>query len=345
MDQTLRALETPGIDDCLGWKIHLRRLLSFRWRDLRSLFGMTISNWYSHNAPRLCASLAFYTLLSLAPLLVIVIAIAGAAFGRSAAQGQLVWQIEGLIGRPGAEVVQLLLASAHSPGRGTIASILGFATLFYGATSVVAELRSSLNTIWCVPIKEQTGLRSLVSLLVDRTVAFAAVVGVGFLLLVSLTINAALAALGQRFHASLPSPEFLLQSMDLIISYGVITILFALIYKLLPDLYLEWRDVIPGALFTALLFSTGKVVIGMYLGKATVASAYGAAGSLVVLLFWVYYSAQIFFLGAEFTQVYAQLYGSKPCDHIDKKVERVTTLAESPVRRDLPENEPLIKIP
>ncbi len=282
-----------------------------------------MNNWFTHNAPRLGASLAFYTLLSLAPLLIIVVAVAGAVFGREAAEGQLVWQIQDLIGREGAITIQAMLRGTQQPGAGTIASVIGVLALLYGATSVVAELRDALNTIWCVPRKEQTGIRSLLAILVERTISLAMVLAVGFLLLVSLTINAALSAVGKRFQWWLPSPEYVLQAVDFLITYFVIAGIFLLIYKFVPDLRLEWRDVIPGALVTALLFGVGRTLIGMYLGKAGVGSTYGAAGSLVLILFWVYYSAQIFFFGAEFTQAYAQHFGSRPCDRIGREVQIV----------------------
>jgi membrane protein len=343
-DAQNEPLANPGIQQDPDWKTNWRRLTTFCWADFKAVLSETFNNWYSHNVPRLGASLAFYTLLSLAPLLLIVIAVAGAVFGREAAEGQLVWQIQDLIGRAGAELVQSLLQSAQMPGARTLASLIGLVTLMYGATAVVAELRDALNTIWCVPRREESTLRSIVSLLRDRTVAFAAVLGIGFLLLVSLAINAALSAMADRYDSWLPSPQIILQSVNFVVSYVVITVLFALMYKLLPDLYLEWRDVIPGALVTSLLFSTGKTLIGMYLGKATVASAYGAAGSLVVVLFWVYYSAQIFFLGAEFTQVYAQRYGSRPCDRIGKEVQLASTLSDIEPRPDTPEDERIIRV-
>lgn len=325
------------------WKTQLRRLRTFRWADFREVLAASIGNWYAHNVPRLGASLAFYTLLSLAPLLVIVVAVAGAVFGREAAEGQLVWQIQDLIGRESAQTIQALLRGAQAPGAGTVASILGLLTLLYGATAVVAELRDALNTIWCVPKKEQTTLRSILGVLRDRTVSLAVVLGAGFLLLVSLAVNAALSALEKQYQGWLSSPAVVLRGLDLAVSFLVITFLFALMYKLLPDLDLEWRDVIPGAMVTSILFSTGKTLIGIYLGTATVASAYGAAGSLVVLLFWVYYSAQIFFLGAEFTQVYAQTFGSKPCDRLQAQL-KIDKPGELPVEPAPRGEEPLVKL-
>lgn len=339
-------LETPGIDNIPRFRVQLRRLTSICWSDIWSLLSVTIDNWFRHNVPRLGASLAFYTLLSLAPLLIIVIAVAGAVFGQKAATGQLVWQIQDLIGRDGALAVQALIQGTQRPGAGAIATVLGLLTLFIGATTVVSELRAALNTIWCVPVKEETGLRSLISVLVDRTMSFAMVLAIGFLLLVSLALNAALSALGDRFNFLFQTPEWALQVVDFLISYSVITGLFMLLYKVVPDLHIEWSDVILGAAITGLMFSIGKTLIGIYLGKAGVASTYGAAGSLVVVLVWVYYSAQIFFLGAEFTQAYAQRYGSRPCDRVGREVRIVNTYeVEKPVEVQPPAGEPLIVTP
>jgi membrane protein len=306
--------------------VKIRRTVALGWSEFAALVSSAVDNWFIHNVPRLGASVAFYTLLSLAPLLIIVIAVAGAVFGKEAAQGQLVWQIQDLIGRDGAETVQTLLKGAQKPVAGSLATIFGLLTLFYGAGTVVAELRDALNTIWCVPQKKRTGLRSVLSVLRDRTVAFAVVLGIGFLLLVSLAVNAGLSALGNRFQYAFALPAWAFKALDFLITYIAIAILFAIMYKWLPNLYIEWRDVVLGALLTSLLFGFGKYLIGVYLGTAGIASTYGAAGSLVVVLVWVYYSAQIFFLGAEFTRSYAQLYGSHPCDRPPKDVQLVASI-------------------
>jgi membrane protein len=319
-------LATPGIDCEPNLRVRIRRAVGLGWREIVALTTTAISNFFDHNAPRLGASVAFYTLLSLTPLLIIVIAVAGAVFGREAAQGQLVWQFQDLIGRDGAETVQTLLKGANKPATGTFATVFGLLTLFYGAGTVVAELRDALNIIWCAPRKPATALKSIVSILRDRTVAFAVVLGIGFLLMVSLTINAALSAIGGRFSTELPLPAWAFKALDFAVTYIIIAVLFAVIYKWLPNLYIEWRDVILGALLTSLLFGFGKYLIGIYLGTAGIASTYGAAGSLVVVLVWVYYSAQIFFLGAEFTRAYAQLYGSHPCDHTPRDVQVVASI-------------------
>lgn len=320
-------IATPGVHDELSLRVRLRRMFNIRWSEVGVLLSFTVSNWFDHNVPRLGASLAFYTLLSLAPLVIIVVAIAGAAFGRQAAEGQLLWQIRDLIGQEGAETVQSLLKSAYiHGGSGTLATVVGVLTLLYGASSVVAELRDALNTIWCVRKSTATGLRSVLAVVRDRGWALAVVLGLGFLLLVSLAVNAALSALGDRFSAALPLPPWIFQGIDFGVTYVVIAVLFAVMYKVLPDLCIEWRDVILGAAVTSLLFAVGKLLIGIYLGRASIASTYGAAGSLVVLLLWVFYSAQIFFLGAELTLSYAQQFGSKPCDRIQQEVKIVETL-------------------
>ena len=285
-------------------------LRSFRWCDLKVLLNDTVNEWYKHKAPRLGASLAFYTLLSLAPLLVVVVAVAGAVYGEEAARGQIVAQLTDLVGRTGATAIEEVIKGARQPAVGLIATLAGLITLFFGATGVVAELRDALNTIYEIPSPEVSGLRSVLLFVRERLFSFAMVLGVGFLLLVSLAINAWLAAMGRWFTGWLPA--LLLQIVSTVVSWVVITALFGAIYKALPDVTIEWRDVILGAAVTSLLFNLGKFLIGLYLGSSTVASAYGAAGSLVVLLIWVYYSAQIFFLGAEFTQVFANRYGSQP---------------------------------
>ncbi len=311
-------------------KVELRRITSLRWSQVWFLLTTTWDNFLIHKVPRLGAALAFYTLLSLAPLLVVVVAIAGWAFGREAAVGQVLWQIQDLVGYEGSQAVRALLTEAHKSNSGALAAVLGILTLFFGASAVVAELRDALNTIWNVPARTSRGIMgSVLAVLKDRTLAFAMVLGVGFLLLVSLAINAALAALGAYFQQFLPTQEWVLQLANLVISFVVITLLFGLIYKVLPDIYIAWTDVALGSAITSLLFSIGKTLIGLYLGKASLMSTYGAAGSLVVLLLWVYYSAQIFFLGAEFTRTYAERYGSRPIEAAGRKVEVVNRIPDT----------------
>ena len=290
----------------------VREFCSLRLKELLGLFKETVSEWVSDRAPRLGASLAFYTLLSLAPLLVVIVAVAALVYGQEAVRGQLVWQIQGLVGRDGARAIQELVQGAYKPGTGVIATFLGFLTLAFGASSVVVELRDALNTIWHVPFdRGNTGLSSIFRLVKDRFYSFAMILGVGFLLLVSLVLNAWIAAMGKFFASALPTPEWLLHVATFLISFLVITFLFAAIYKMLPDFRLQWSDVAVGASVTSLLFTIGKQLIGLYLGKTSFGSTYGAAGSLVIVLVWVYYSAQLFFLGAEFTKVYTKTFGSQ----------------------------------
>jgi membrane protein len=285
-------------------------LTRLRWCDLKELFADALNEWYKHKAPRLGASLAFYTCFSLAPLMVVIVALAGAVYGEQAARGQIVAQLSDIVGSAGATAIEDVIKQARQPTVGILATLAGLITLLFGATAVVAELRDALNTIYELPSPEVSGLKSVILFVRERFFSFAMVLGVGFILLVSVAINAWLAALGTLFIGWLPA--LTLQVVSTVISWVIITVLFAAIYKVLPDVTIEWRDVILGAAVTSLLFNLGKFAIGLYLGSSTVASAYGAAGSLVILLMWVYYSAQIFFLGAEFTQVFANRYGSQP---------------------------------
>jgi membrane protein len=290
------------------------RHVKFAWYNPRVVLGLiteAFGYWFRDNVPRLAASLAYYSLLSVAPLLVVVIAVAGLLYGREAAQGQILWQIKDLIGFEAAQAVEAMIAGAYKPAAGVFATLVGVVALFFGASSAVAELQDALNTIWRVaPPQGANGVASLFTMLRNRFLSFAMVMGVGFLLLVSLVISAWLAALGKFFGTYLPLPEPVLESMNLLLSFLVIAIMFAVIYKVLPDVAIAWSDVVIGAVATSLLFSLGKFLIGFYLGKSTFTSTYGAAASIVVILVWVYYSAQIFFLGAEFTKVYANRFGS-----------------------------------
>jgi membrane protein len=290
----------------------IQQFLDLRRAEIGALLKETVNAWIDDNAPRLGASLAFYTLLSLAPLLIVVVAVAALVFGQKAAQGQLIWEIQDLVGAEGARAIQGLIQSAYKPAAGTTATVLGILTLFFGASAVVVELRDALNTIWHVPVAATfSGLRSFLRLVKERFYLFGLILGVGFLLLISLALNAAIAALGSLFGSLLPTSESVLHLAVFVISFLVITFLFAAIYKCLPDVQLRWSDVIVGACFTSLLFTVGKQLIGLYLGKASFGSTYGAAGSLVIVLVWVYYSAQLFFLGAEFTKIYTEKFGSR----------------------------------
>lgn len=290
---------------------HVRGIARLRPREWVALLQETFNEWTADKAPRLGAALAFYTLLSLAPLLVVIVAVAAVVYGRTAAQGQLVWQIQNLVGPEVAKTIQGVIQSAYKPAAGTLATILGLLTLAFGASTVVVELRDALNCIWKVPAKaSETTFGSTVRMVRERAYSFAMVLGVGFLLIVSLVLNAWVAAMGTFFASLLPTPEIVLQGVTFLVSFLVITFLFAAIYKVLPDIRLEWSNVMIGAAATSLFFGIGKQLIGLYLGKASFSSTYGAAGSLVLVLVWVYYSAQIFFLGAEFTKVYTRNFGT-----------------------------------
>jgi membrane protein len=298
-----------------GARRYRKPLKSFRWCDIKVLLGESFDGWSRHKGARLGASLAFYTLLSLMPLLLLVISIGGLVFGPKAAESQIVWQIQDLVGRQGASGIQALLEGTRNTAHGIVATAIGLLTLLFGASGVLIELRDALNTIWESPSVEAKGVRSIIQMAKERLFSFALVLAVGFLLLVSLVVNAWIAALGAFSERLLPIPEFFLHAVNVLVSFIVITGLFAAIYKVMPDARIEWRDVLLGASVTSLLFTFGKLVIGLYLGKATFASTYGAAASVVVLIVWVYYSGQIFFLGAEFTKIFAGRYGSQPNRH------------------------------
>lgn len=262
----------------------------------------TLSSWLEHEGPRLAASLSLYSLLSLAPLVILTIAIASLVFGRSEAEDVLIDEVRDLMGSAGASTVRTVIEHGKEPHASRMASAVGIIILLLGASSVFGELQSALNKIWGVKAPGATGLLSLIK---SRLVSFALVLSVGFLLLVSLLFSAALAAFGRFFTAHLSLPAGLLAVTNAIVSFAGLFVLIALILRYVPDVTLRWRDVWEGALATAILFTVGKALLGLYLGKTAVASAYGAAGSLIVVILWVYYSAMIFYFGAEFTRVRA----------------------------------------
>jgi membrane protein len=279
-------------------------------RTLGSIFKRALAGWWNDEVPRLGASLAYYTLFSLAPILVIAIAIGGLVFGEEAVRGELVGQIQGLLGRRGAEGVQSMLEGAAQPSSSVAATVGGIITFFITATGAFLELQTALNNIWRVkPSASGSFFRALV---VQRLISFGLVVALGFLLLTSLLVSAALAAINKYMGNAFPGVVVLWEALNVVVSLGVITLLFAMVYKVLPDVKLTWRDVWIGGLVTAGLFTIGKLVIGLYLGTTSVASTYGAAGSVIVILVWVYYSAQIVLLGAEFTREYVQTFGRRP---------------------------------
>jgi membrane protein len=289
----------------------------------------TVTEWSEDKVSLWAAALAYYTIFSIAPLLLIAIAIAGAVFGEEAARGEVVAQIQGLVGQQGAEAIQAMLQNTQKPGSGgTIATVFGIATLLFGASGVFGQLQDALNTIWEVKPKPGQGIRSFLQ---SRFLSFAMVLVIGFLLLVSLVLSAGLAAVGHFFSQMMPDFLILGQVINFLISFGVVTLLFAAIYKFLPDVHAPWKDLWVGSIVTALLFNIGKFLIGLYLGNSSMGSTYGAAGSLVVLLVWIFYSAQIILFGAEFTQVYAKSRGSAiaPSKHA---VRVVRTIEEQPTQ-------------
>ena len=273
-----------------------------------SLLKATAFEWLDDQAPTLGAALAYYTVFSLAPLLIISIALAGLVFGAEAAQGQIFDQLRGLLGDASGKAMQEIVQSASAePKTGVVATVIGFVTLLFGASGVFGQLQASLNIIWGVQPKPGRGILGIIR---DRSLSFGFILVVGFLLLVSLLLTAGIAFVGKQFGAMVPGMEALIQILNSILSLAVITLLFGMMFKILPDANIAWRDVWIGAFITALLFTLGKFALGFYLGRSGVASSYGAAGSLIVLLLWVYYSSQIVFFGAEFTQVYANRFGS-----------------------------------
>lgn len=274
---------------------------------LQKVLLESVRSWIRHRGDSKGAALAFYTLFSMTPILVLAIVVAGYFFGAEAAQGEIVAQVQGLVGPNGAQAIQALLAAARNPASGLMAILLASVLLLLGATSVFAELKDSLDELWGVAKPRQS---TFVVLLRTRLLSFGMVLALAFLLLVSLLLSAALAMLEHVSAGGLAGSASVLATGSSFISFAVIACMFAIIYKTLPDAPLTWRDVWIGAAFTAVLFSVGKYVIGLYLGNSGVASSFGVAGSLIALLLWVYYSAQIFFLGAEFTRHYAQWFGS-----------------------------------
>lgn len=282
--------------------------LYMNFRTIFSLLKETWNEWNKDGASTLAASLAYYTIFSVAPLLIIAIAIAGSIFGEDAARGQIVTQIQGLVGKDGAEVIETAIKNSRQPEANSLASLISIVILLFGASGVFAQLQDALNTIWNVKVKPQKGV---VNFIRKRLLSFSAVLGIGFLLLVSLVVSASLAALTNYLGGFIGNMSILAILVNFAISFGVITLLFAFMFKYLPDVKITWNDVAIGAVITALLFNIGKFLLGLYLGTGSFGSTYGAAGSLVIVLIWVYYSAQILFFGAEFTQVYASRYGSQ----------------------------------
>lgn len=291
--------------------------LSTGWK----LIKQTVNEWTDDGAATRAAALAYYTVFSIAPMILIAIAIAGAIFGEEAARGEIHRQIEGLVGESGGKVIEEMVDSAAQPGRGAIATVIGVVVLLFAATGAFAELQSALNTFWGAKPRKLNGA---LAFLRTRVISFAMVLCIGFLLLVSLVSSAVISAIGNWVTRYTDDWTTVVQLVNQVVSFGGVTLLFAMIYKVLPDRKIEWSDVWLGAVVTSLLFNLGKLAIAVYLAKSSVASSYGAAGSLAVLLVWVYYSSMILFFGAEFTEVYARHEGSMQNKPPPKKEERRT---------------------
>ncbi|MDJ0569680.1 MAG: YihY/virulence factor BrkB family protein [Pleurocapsa sp. MO_192.B19] len=272
------------------------------------LLQETFKEWQKDKASRIAAALAYYTVFSISPLLVIAIAIAGSFFGQEAAQQQITDQLTALVGEDGVKPILLALDNMSQPKIRGLASLISIGVLILGASGIFAQLQDALNTVW--KVKPQSG-QGLLLFIRKRISSFLMVLAIGFLLMLSLILSAVVATLSKYRTDFLPGSAILWENLDFIVSLGLITFLFGLMFKYVPDIKIAWKDVLVGSVITALLFLFGKFLLGLYLSKGSLGSAYGAAGSLIVFLAWVYYSAQIILLGAEFTQVYAQMYGSK----------------------------------
>jgi membrane protein len=285
--------------------MNMKRFSSKWW----TLIKQTVAAWIDDYAPSMGAALSYYTVFSLAPMLLIVISVAGLVFGEEAARGEIFGQLRGLMGVDAAKTIEDLLTSVSEPKEGVAATTIGIVLLLIGATSVFAELQDALDRIWRAPARDRSG--GLIALVRARMLSFGMILGVAFLLIVSLVLSAVIAALGRWWSGAFGSWEVLAQTINVVLGFAVTTIGFAMIYKLMPRVKVQWRDVWLGATVTALLFTIGRVLIGVYIGKSGIASGFGAAASLVVVLIWVYYSAQVFLLGAEFTWIYARTFGSR----------------------------------
>lgn len=311
-DARAAARDVRDVRDAAAWpgRKPVRELARpFRWRDLPPLARDALSSWVDDRAPSMGAALAYYTLFSIAPLLLIVIGVAGAVFGEDAARGAIFAPLSQLLGREGAIAIEGLLDSVRRHDQGLLGSLVGGALLLVGATTVFAELQSSLDHIWRAPQRPPAaGWRALLR---TRLLSFGLVLGVGFLLTVSLVVSAGLAAWGRWWAPAFGAWNTVLQAANFVVGFGITTAMFAMIYKWMPSVRIAWRDVLVGAACTALLFSIGKWAIGLYIGTSGVATGFGAASSIVVLLVWVYWSAQIFLVGAEFTWLFAQRHGSR----------------------------------
>lgn len=309
--------------------------------NIREFLGVivdTVKEWQEDQAARLAAALAYYTTFSLAPLLVIIIAVAGMLGGRDAAQGLVMDQVEDLIGRQGREFVGSMIEKASSTTAvGVTASILGTATLLIGALGAFNELQNALNRIWDVEPKPIQGWgKRVLNFITKRLLSFSLLLGIGFLLLVSLVVSAGISAIHEYLRGIPQLSDFVLQSVNLLVSLGLVTLLFAMIFKFIPDIEISWKNVWLGAAITALFFAIGKSLIGLYLGRSDIGNTFGAAGSMALIMIWVYYSSQILFFGAEFTQVYAKRSGkqARPDEHAERAQRKPSAATREKVPAD-----------
>jgi membrane protein len=293
------------------------------WETLKA----AVQEFFKDNAMKLSASLSYATIFSLAPMLIIIISLAGAIFGQEAIEGHLYGQINGLVGNEAATQIQDMIRNVHIAGNNWLATAIGVGTFFMGATGVFSEIQSSINQIWSIRAKPKRGI---VKFLTDRLLSFSMVVSIGFLLLVSLVVSSMLEVFSDRLGTWLGETWYIVYPLNLVLVAGTISALFAVVFKVLPDAKLSWRAAITGAVFTAILFLIGKSLIGLYLSRSTVATTYGTAGSVVLILLWVYYSSAILYLGAEFTKMNALMYGTRiqPDTYAvfveEKEVEKLT---------------------
>jgi membrane protein len=280
-------------------------------RETWALLKQAFEAWSNDYAPSMGAALSYYTLFSIAPLLLIVIAVAGLVFGPDAARGEIFGQLQGLMGAEGAAAVEKLLQNVNKREEGILATVTGLVLLLLGATTVFNELQNDLDRIWRAPSPPQRGVWNILR---SRLLSVGMIMGIAFLLMVSLVLSAILAALSKWWGPAFAGWQVLAHMLDLALSFALMTLIFAMIYKVMPRVRVGWHDVWIGAAVTALLFAVGKFLIGLYIGRSDLSSAFGAAGSLVVVMVWVYYSAQIFLLGAEFTRAYAHTHGSRQAE-------------------------------
>ncbi len=319
------------MSDEIGEPVNLQALKASRPSWLK-LVKTAASAWVADYAPSMGAALSYYSVFSMAPLLLVVISIAGLVFGEDAVRGELFGQLQSLLGNDAAKAVQDILASVNDkPAQGVLSTVIGIAVLLIGATSVFGELQDALDRIWRAPVRNRSG--GLWGLVRARLLSFGMVLGIAFLLMVSLVMGAAVSAMDKWWSGAFAGWELLAQALNMVIGFVLTTGVFAMIYKIMPRVQVQWRDVWFGAVVTALLFTVGRMIIGTYIGKSGVASAFGAAGSLIVVFVWVYYSAQIFLIGAEFTWVYAKTFGSMRHLAVDEvaKSPALTPATNSPV--------------